>query len=99
MTITQLQYIIAVGTHKHFGRAAEASFVTQPTLSMQIQKLEDELGVIIFDRNQHPIETTATGKVLIVDNGEPADRQPWLLANAAFCSSVASVWYLSFHPA
>ena len=65
MTITQLQYILAVDTHKHFGHAAEACFVTQPTLSMQIQKLEDELGVVIFDRTKHPIETTTVGTRLI----------------------------------
>ena len=44
MTLTQLQYLIAVDNHRHFAKAAEASFVTQPTLSMQIQKLEEELG-------------------------------------------------------
>ena len=65
MTITQLNYIIAVDNHRHFGRAAEACFVTQPTLSMQIQKLEDQLGVIIFDRSKQPVEPTAIGKKLI----------------------------------
>jgi len=65
MTITQLNYIIAVDNHRHFGRAAEACFVTQPTLSMQIQKLEDQLGVIIFDRNKQPVEPTLIGKKLI----------------------------------
>ncbi|MGB5977976.1 MAG: LysR family transcriptional regulator, partial [Cyclobacteriaceae bacterium] len=58
MTITQLEYIIAVDTHRHFARAAEASFVTQPTLSMQIQKLEQELGVTIFDRSRQPVVPT-----------------------------------------
>lgn len=65
MTITQLHYIIAVDTHKHFGRAAESCFITQPTLSMQIQKLEDELGVILFDRQNHPIAATPTGAQII----------------------------------
>ena len=65
MTITQLHYIIAVDTHRHFGRAAEACFITQPTLSMQIQKLEDELGVILFDRQKHPIEPTPLGVSII----------------------------------
>ncbi len=65
MTITQLNYVIAVDTHRHFGRAAEACFITQPTLSMQIQKLEDELSVILFDRQKHPIEPTPTGKQII----------------------------------
>ena len=65
MTITQLTYIIAVDNYRHFGRAAEACFVTQPTLSMQIQKLEDQLGIIIFDRSKSPVEPTNVGKKII----------------------------------
>jgi LysR family hydrogen peroxide-inducible transcriptional activator len=52
MTITQLEYIIAVDTYKGFGEAAKKCFVTQPTLSMQIKKLEEELDVVIFDRSK-----------------------------------------------
>lgn len=65
MTLIQLEYIVAVDTHQHFGRAAEAVFVTQPTLSMQIHKLEDQLGVIIFDRAKQPIAPTEIGKRII----------------------------------
>lgn len=65
MTLTQLQYLIAVDNHRHFARAAEACFVTQPTLSMQIQKLEDELGVLLFDRSKHPVRPTSIGEKLI----------------------------------
>lgn len=65
MNIQQLEYIIAVDTYRHFSKAAEASFVTQPTLSMMIQKLEDELGVKIFDRSQLPVQPTEIGKRLI----------------------------------
>jgi LysR family hydrogen peroxide-inducible transcriptional activator len=65
MTIVQLEYIIAVEDHRHFLHAAEHCFVTQPTLSMQIQKLEDELGIKIFDRTKHPVLPTATGEVII----------------------------------
>lgn len=65
MNIQQLEYIIAVDNYRHFSKAAEASFVTQPTLSMMIQKLEDELGVKIFDRTQLPIQTTAIGRRII----------------------------------
>jgi LysR family hydrogen peroxide-inducible transcriptional activator len=61
MNIQQLEYIIAVDTHRHFAKAAEASFVTQPTLSMMIQKLEDELNVKIFDRSQLPVQPTPIG--------------------------------------
>ena len=65
MTIIQFEYIIAVDNHRHFGKAAEACFVTQPTLSMQIQKLEDQLGVLIFDRGKHPVAPTEIGRRII----------------------------------
>lgn len=65
MTITQLEYVVAVATYKSFVAAAEKCYVTQPTLSMQIQKLEDELGVKLFDRNKHPISVTAMGAAIV----------------------------------
>ncbi len=65
MTLTQLNYIVAVDKHKNFGAAALSCKVTQPTLSMQIQKLEDELGVILFDRSEQPIRATKIGENLI----------------------------------
>ena len=66
MTLIQLRYIVAVDTYRHFATAAESCFVTQPTLSMQISKLERELDVLIFDRSKHPIEPTEIGKKLLV---------------------------------
>lgn len=66
MTITQLRYCIAVAEHRNFTIAAEHVFVTQPTLSMQIQKIEQELGVKIFDRTQKPIGLTAIGEKIIM---------------------------------
>jgi len=65
MTITQLEYIVAVHTYRSFSVAANHCFVTQPSLSMQIQKLEEELGVLIFDRSKNPISTTDVGEKLI----------------------------------
>lgn len=65
MTITQLEYAVAVDDHRHFGKAAEACNVTQPTLSMQLQKLEDHLGVILFDRSKKPIIPTEIGKQVL----------------------------------
>lgn len=65
MTLTQLNYIVALADHLSFVRAAQATHVSQPTLSMQIQKLEDELGVQIFDRSQQPIEITPAGRQII----------------------------------
>ena len=65
MTITQLQYVLAVAEHKNFTLAAEKCFVTQPTLSMQIQKIEEELNVLIFDRSKKPIQLTAIGLKIV----------------------------------
>lgn len=65
MTLQQLEYVIALSKTKHFVNAAEMCGVTQPTLSMMIQKLEDELDVKIFDRSRHPIEVTIIGKKII----------------------------------
>ena len=65
MTITQLYYVLAVAEHKNFTLAAEKCFVTQPTLSMQIQKLEDELAVLIFDRSKKPIILTEIGEKIV----------------------------------
>ena len=65
MTLIQLEYVIAVNDYGSFSLAAEKCFVTQPTLSMQIQKLEDELGVILFDRTKKPIKTTPVGEAII----------------------------------
>ncbi|MCH4552366.1 MULTISPECIES: LysR substrate-binding domain-containing protein [Aestuariibaculum] len=65
MTITQLYYVLAVAENQNFTKAAEKCFVTQPTLSMQIQKLEDELSIQIFDRSKKPIELTDVGKKIV----------------------------------
>lgn len=65
MTIQQLEYIVAVETYGSFSAAAQHCFVTQPTLSIQIQKLEEELGVIIFDRTKKPIQVTQVGRDII----------------------------------
>ena len=65
MTITQLQYVLAVAEYQNFTLAAEKSFVTQPTLSMQIQKLEDQLGILIFDRSKKPIQLTDVGNKIV----------------------------------
>ena len=65
MNIQQLEYILAVDTYRHFAKAAEHCRVTQPTLSMMIQKLEDELGVKLFDRNTQPVSPTPAGRKVI----------------------------------
>lgn len=65
MTLTQLEYIVALDTYRHFVLAAEKCFITQPTLSMQIQKLEEDLGVTIFDRTKQPVIPTEMGTSII----------------------------------
>ena len=65
MTITQLKYVLAVAEYKNFTLAAEKCFVTQPTLSMQIQKIEEELSIQIFDRSKKPIQLTDIGQKIV----------------------------------
>jgi LysR family transcriptional regulator, hydrogen peroxide-inducible genes activator len=65
MTFTQLEYILAIDTHRHFAKAAVACFITQPTLSMQVGKLEKTLGVKIFDRTRSPVVPTDAGKQIL----------------------------------
>jgi LysR family hydrogen peroxide-inducible transcriptional activator len=62
MTLTELRYVAAVSRERHFGRAAEACFVSQPTLSVGIKKLEEELGVVIFERGSNEITLTPVGE-------------------------------------
>jgi len=66
VTLTELKYIVAVAREKHFGRAAEACFVSQPTLSVAIKKLEDELGVVLFERGSSEVSLTAAGDRIVV---------------------------------
>lgn len=65
MTLTQLQYVLAVAEYKNFTVAADKSFVSQPTLSMQVQKLEKELEVELFDRASNPIKITLAGQQIV----------------------------------
>ena len=81
MTLVQLEYIIAVDTCRHFARAADSCFVTQPTLSMQIQKLEEELEVKIFDRSKQPVVPTQAGKEIIEQARQILAHRDLLLEN------------------
>ncbi|MFM0499522.1 hydrogen peroxide-inducible genes activator [Paraburkholderia caffeinilytica] len=65
MTLTELKYIVAVARERHFGRAAEACFVSQPTLSVAIKKLEDELNVQIFERGTSEVSVTPIGEQIV----------------------------------
>src|SRR5690606_1277089 len=70
MTLTELRYVAAVARHRHFGKAAEACFVSQPTLSVGIRKLEEELGVRLFERNRNEVIITPAGEAIIVQAQE-----------------------------
>lgn len=65
MTLTELRYIVAVAQTRHFGRAAERCFISQPTLSVGIKKLEEELGVQIFERGSNEVTVTPVGKLVV----------------------------------
>jgi LysR family transcriptional regulator, hydrogen peroxide-inducible genes activator len=65
ITLTQMEYVLAVDKHRHFREAAEACHVSQPTLSMQLHKLEEELGVVLFDRTKKPVLPTPEGVAII----------------------------------
>ncbi len=65
MTLTELRYIVAVGRERHFGRAAESCFVSQPTLSVAIRKLEEELDVVLFERGKGEVLVTPIGEAII----------------------------------
>lgn len=65
VSLTQLEYALAVEKHRHFGKASAACNVTQPTLSQQLQKLEDEIGLVLFDRLKKPILPTPEGKAFL----------------------------------
>ena len=75
MTLTELRYIIAVARFRHFGKAAEACFVSQPTLSVGVRKLEEELGARLFERSR--------SEVIITDIGEEIVRQAETVIRAA----------------
>lgn len=69
MNLRDLRYLVAVAEHKHFGRAAEACFVSQPTLSTQIKKLEDELGVTLIERTNRQVMLTPVGERIVAQAG------------------------------
>lgn len=65
MTLTELKYIVAVARERHFGRAADSCFVSQPTLSVAIKKLEDELGLMVFERRSNEVTLTPAGERIV----------------------------------
>lgn len=88
MNIQQLEYLIAVDKYKHFGKAALACFITQPTLSAMIQKFEDEVDVKVFDRTTHPIRTTDLGIQIISEAKKVIDAINELKSKANLLNNV-----------
>ena len=74
MTLTELRYLVAVARERHFGKAAESCFVSQPTLSVAIKKLEDELGLTVFERGRGEVTLTPMG-AQIVSQGKTETRR------------------------
>lgn len=83
MTLTDLRYIVALARERHFGRAAEKCFVAQPTLSVAVKKLEDELGVVLFERSPQEVRLTPIGERIVAQ----AER---VLGEAAQLSEIAA---------
>jgi len=76
MNLQDLKYFAAVAEHRHFGRAAEACNVSQPTLSSQVRKLEEELGVTLLERTNKRVELTAVAAAPSSTRSAPCGRQP-----------------------
>ena len=104
MTITQLRYVLAVAEYRNFTVAAKHSYVTQPTVSMQVQKLEDELEVRIFDRGKKPIAITEVGQKIVsqaknivaeadriqdIEKPQPCTRDGWDVSKRS-CRKICS---------
>ncbi len=98
-TITQLQYLLAVQQHAHFGRAAQACHVSQPTLSAGIRKVEEELGVVVFDRQARPVVPTEPGlRVLALAREVLAAHERLLAATAGGLSALGGPFSLGVIP-
>ncbi|MBU0750647.1 MAG: hydrogen peroxide-inducible genes activator [Gammaproteobacteria bacterium] len=82
MTLTDLRYIVALARERHFGRAAEKCFVSQPTLSVAVKKLEEQLGVVLFERSPQEVRVTAIGQRVVAQAAK-------VLAEAAQLTEIA----------
>ena len=97
-TLTQFEYILALQRERHFGRAAAACHVSQPTLSTQVQKLEAELGVVVFDRQSRPLEPTLPGRRVLELAREVVAANQRLLASVAAMGELAGPFTLGVIP-
>ena len=76
MTLTELKYIVAVARERHFGKAAEACFVSQPTLSVAVKKLEEELELKLFERNANEVTVTPLGEEVVRQAQSVLEHRP-----------------------
>jgi LysR family hydrogen peroxide-inducible transcriptional activator len=76
MTLTELKYIVAVARERHFGKAAEACFVSQPTLSVAVKKLEEELELKLFERSANEVTVTPLGEEIVRQAQSCWSRRP-----------------------
>ena len=97
-TITQLEYLLALRQHRHFGRAAAACHVSQPTLSAQVQKLETELGLTLFDRRARPLAPTPAGERILTYARDVIAAHERLLAAAAGNNALSGAYTLGIIP-
>src|ERR1043165_4187455 len=74
MTLTELRYVVALAQERHFGRAAQKCFVTQPTLSLALAKLEDELGLRLFERTKNEVLAPARGQQIVEQSRKVLDE-------------------------
>ena len=91
MNLRDLKYLVARADHKHFGRAAAASFVSQPTLSTQIRKLEDELGIALVERAPRKVMLTPAGRDIAWTYPDPLHDAAWVQDRLCFYSERADL--------
>ncbi len=99
MTLNELRYIVAVARERHFGHAAEACFISQPTLSVAVKKLEEELGLSLFERRKGEVSVTPIGEQIVtqaqrvLEEASSIRRSPARvrISSTARCASVRSI--------
>ncbi len=94
MTLTELQYIVALAEEEHFGRAANRCCVSQPTLSIAVKKLEDELALCLFERSKQGVKLTPVGEQIVVKARRILDWHPLFDLDQALSSTID--WYKEF---
>ena len=95
MTLTELRYVVAVATERHFGRAAERCFVSQPSLSAAVKNLEDELGVLIFERGKGEVLVTSIGEEVVAQARRALDEAARVKTYLSSVRVIGGYWQIS----